>query len=341
MAVSDTSITSFGTDPKRGLEVVDAYEQGGLNGFLADGKLNLSADSLGPLLNDITPNQLQTLQKDESFINFAKENGGVSKSIGLIKSTFPKSANDVSGIIGDITNGDLIGSYNTALRLKNNMPSSLYNNIQQDVFNKTLSLTSGITDFLSPLGDYFCRLSTSSINGNGFSLDKAIQAALDGAIGAISAFNMCGFDTVDYIDSLDVDDTLRVVIGKTILDDGAKNGVLDSVSNLTVRLDDSLNDSEKSTYASNLASSFVPGRSTLIGEMGIFKDTITDLSPGFADAGSSSRLNLMASMNPATLLELEKDPSFRSDAAMVNMVGNRISEPVTTLSSQYPFLITA
>lgn len=319
MSKSNIEIVSMGVKPDATAEVPDVKSAGGLSNLAAAASIN-SESAISPTLASLTPKQLTVLIKDPKVQAYAEATGkSVAAVAAEIKGTLPKTSGGLGEFMDSAGKGDLMGTFGQAVRLKASTPSSTYNSLSKDVFNKTMEFGGGITNQMNPLGDYFCKENSNNLTGNGFDLDKAMQAALKGAKLALAALGKCGFDTVAAIDDLDMDSGLKLAVGLTVAEDGSKNGVVDSVSNLHVRFKDKVPPSKSRAWAKNLSSSFTPGESTLVDEMDVFTDTMTELVPDFQKEGSPARTSLLAGMKDETLDQLMQDDNYVKDAAMVKL----------------------
>ena len=319
MAKSNIEIVSMGVKPDVTAEVPDVKAAGGLSSLAGAANIG-SESSVSSTLASLAPKQVTEFINDPEVQAYADSAGkSVAAVAAEIKSALPKSAGSLGDFMDSAGSGNLIDTFKQANRLKASTPGSTYNNLSKDVFNKTMEFGGGITNQINPLGDYFCKENSNSLTGKGFDLDKAMQAALKGAKLALAALGKCGFDTVSAIDDLDVESGLKLAIGLTVAEDGSKNGVVDSVSNLFSRFKDSVPVSTATAWATDLASSFTPGESALVDEMDVFTDTMCELVPDFVTEGSPARTSLLAGMKDETLDQLMQDDNYVKDASMVKL----------------------
>lgn len=320
MSIASLSITSFGITPDLLAEAPDVYSEGGLD------KLAKPADIQAEpveesFIESMTPKQVTEFLNNPKVKEYAESSKQTMQEVAAeIKSALPNSNNDLGEVMDTAGDGDIIGVFKQAKRLKESTPSSLYNNIEKDVFAKTMEFSEGITSQVNPLGDYLCKKRSAELSGDkGFDLDKAIQAALKGAKLALAALGKCGYDSVSAIDDMSVTDGLKIAIGLTVAEDGSKNGVVDSTANLFTRFKDSVPVTTAVGWAHNLAGSFMPGESTLPDETDVFADTLTDMCPDFALEGSPARTSLMSKMKDETLDVISDVDGLSNDAILVKM----------------------
>ena len=137
---------------------------------------------------------------------------------------------------------------------------------------------------------------------------------------ALSAFNNCGFDVVGAIDSLAGDEALKLAVGVVVAQDGAENGILESVANLHARFYHGILPSDSKKMASSLSKSFTPGESTMPDETQAYKETLANLNPAFSVPGSTERMSLLNNMNDSTLAMLSQDDNYVKETSLIQML---------------------
>lgn len=315
---------SFGVDPKGEATKVNPNQPGAMDAVLAPAPTK-SSTAETTALNHVSPQQLAEVENDSELATMLEETGTTaSEYVNEVQASLPRSAGNLGDVLKE--GNSVKDTYEATKRLKKNVSSNVYNDIEADTLALTTKMSKKITNEERPLGDYFCRLDSSKISSLvtdglsdfAFDLDKAIKAALAGALAAVGVNNKCGFDSVEFLkDSVGnglLDKGMEQAVAVGVMDEAAAKGTASAVADLAVVYGDDMSTGSKLKTAHKLAKNYVPGVSTAEDGTGDFTDGLKELVPGFSKPNSKERNNLMRDMQPGTLDELSKDKEYRADA---------------------------
>jgi len=132
-AISKLKNTSFGSVPKQGLEVIDVYEQGRLDAFLANPDTAEGTKLVGELYPDLPADKVLKALNDPRTAEYLDKAGVTLKgALGAIDRNLPDGM-DVGELMGDF---DVPFLSEWGSQLKAAMPSDMFNGSNLDDFKE-------------------------------------------------------------------------------------------------------------------------------------------------------------------------------------------------------------
>lgn len=236
MAVSDKNITTFSNDPRKGREVVDAYDSEQMQSFLSDPASDISPNLLAESFPDLKADQIQSILTDPNVLSFTAENEiGVDQLVKAVSNALPTNVT-LKAIAGEISLPDIL-SFSDSLR--ESLGSKQWASLDNDFF---LSLYATYEDY----GQVFSeggswpeltkKIALAKINGiatsYGVDLDSVVTAAY--RLGIVKELMQSGMvkDAIKWIDESNLPDELKELIYRDMVGIAAEAGLASEINDL-------------------------------------------------------------------------------------------------------------